>query len=567
MYASAHRGSISLRRKRNLSKMMSNFSSKMSLAFALLLPAVGYAQGAPSGGDLTQIFLLGVVLLLVLVVIWMVASSFLNLEARALGANKGGNNFGILPSADEILPSDKPEGVESNHVINLKQGFDLKLMGEPLAEMEEKTVSSFAVQPPNFIGMSPLPKLNVEVGQSVQAGDELFFDKKRPEIKYVAPVSGEIAAITRGDKRAIMEVVILADREQRYRVHSNVPSLSADRSEIIAFMMEAGVWPMLRQRPFNIVPDPEDVPKGIFISTFDTAPQAPDLNLAVQGRELAFQRGLDVLKTLTPGAVYLGLDGRKGKSPSHVFSSAAGVEKFYFRGAHPAGNVGVQIHHIDPVDASQVVWTAGVQEVISIGELFLSGRYDASRVVALSGDMFVRPRHVRTWQGASLNELIKGELIETDKQIRLISGDVLSGSQKQPEGYLDFYDDQLTSIEEGNYYELFGWLVPIDPRPSRSNTFPNKLFGADYAFKPTTNSHGEQRAFVVTGEYEAVLPMDVLPQHLMKAIMANDFERMEGLGLYELVEEDIAICEFACTSKQPLQRILRQGLETMRAQG
>ena len=538
------------------------------IALMLSVPALGYAQaaGGIDGGNLTQILLIGIVVALLLVVVFMVASSFLNVEARATGADKSGEQFSIIPGRDELVGNDLPEGVKEKDVIKLTKGFDVALLGEPAAVIEDKPVSTYAMQPPNFIGMSPLPKLAVAAGDTVQAGDELFYDKKRGRIKYVAPVSGEVVEVVRGEKRAITEVKILADKEQRYRRHEDVPHVDeASREALVEFLLESGAWPMLRQRPYNVVADPDETPKSIFVSTFDTAPQAPDLALVAAGKEVAFQRGLDVLARLTPGRVHLGLDG--GRTPPAVFANAMGVEKHYFRGKHPAGNVGIHIHHIDPVDATQVVWTAGVQEVITIGQLFLTGQFDATRVIALAGDEFARPRHLRTKIGANVADLIKGELAYPDKDVRLISGDVLSGVEKTPEGYLNFYDDQLTSIEEGNYFELFGWLLPIDPRPSRSGTFPNKVFGKDYKFKATTNSHGEKRAFVVTGEYEAVLPMDVLPQFLMKAIMANDFERMEGLGLYELVEEDIAICEFACTSKQPLQRILRQGLDTMRAQG
>lgn len=538
-----------------------------AIALTLLTPALAMAQGdGPSGANLTQLLLLGVVVALLLVVIFMVASSFLKVEARATGADKSGEDFSIIPGRDELIDKGLPKGVSEKDVIKLRQGFDINLLGEPTPVVDDKAVTTFAMQPPNFIGMSPLPKLAVTEGDTVKAGDELFYDKKRPRIKYCAPVSGEVIEVRRGEKRAIMEVVILADKEQQVRKHDNVPHLDDDdREAIVDFLLGSGAWPMIRQRPYNIVADPDETPKSIFVSTFDTAPQAPDLALVVKGREVAFQRGLDVLNRLTPGEVHLGLDGNKAPAP--VFANAMGVRKHYFRGEHPAGNVGVHIHHIDPVDASQTVWTASVQDVISIGHLFNTGEFDATRVVALAGDEFDRPRHVRTKIGARISDLIKGEFKDESKAVRLISGDVLSGVEKTREGYVNFHDDQLTSIEEGNYFELFGWLLPIDPRPSRSGTYPNKLFGKDYKFKPTTNSHGEKRAFVVTGEYEAVLPMDVLPQHLMKAIMANDFERMEGLGLYELVEEDIALCEFACTSKQPLQRILRQGLDTMRAQG
>jgi len=542
---------------------MRNSRLSGSLLLLVLLPALGYAQGASDGSNLLQLLLLGAVVLLIVTVVVMVANSFLSLEARATGAAKPGETFGVIPSGDELFARDLPEGVNRSDIHFLQRGFNVNLMGEPVDELADKHAATYAVQPPNFVGMSPIPKVVPEIGTTVQAGDVIFYDKKRPEVKYVAPVSGEVIELNRGAKRAIETVVILADKVVSHRKFE-VPGVSASRQQLIDFMLESGVWPMLRQRPFNVVADPQDVPKGIFISTFDTAPLAPDLDFVVRGQEHDFQAGIDVLARLTPGRVHLGLNA--AVTPAAGFRNAVGVEKHYFRGEHPAGNVGVHIHHVDPVAADQLVWTAGVQDVITIGKLFSEGIFDARRIVALSGAEFERPHYVRTYMGAKLADLIEGELHEVENDVRLISGDVLSGVTKAPDGYLNFYDDQVTTIEEGNYFELFGWLLPIDPRPSLSGTFPNKLFGKNYRYKANTNTHGEKRAFVVTGEYEAVLPMDVLPQHLMKAIMVNDFERMEGLGIYELVEEDIALCEFACTSKQPLQRILRQGLEVMRAQ-
>lgn len=545
---------------------MRNARPLSTLALLALLPAIAQAQGFGDGGsgNVVEVSLVVLVILLIVAVIFMVANQFLSLEARLTGAEAKGGSFGIVPGREELVKSDRPRDVPEDHVHNLRQGFDINLLGDAERVIEDKPVSTFGIQPTNFIGMSPIPKVVPDVGTNVKAGDVLFFDKKRPEIKYTAPVSGELIELNRGEKRAITSLVVLADRDVEYR-QFDVPGEEADRTAVVELLLESGCWPMLRQRPYNSIPRPDDVPKSIFVSTFDTAPLAPDLNLVVEGNEVAFQKGLDVLARLTDGSVNLGLDA-KG-TPHQAFRNAMGVEKHYFRGKHPAGNVGVHIHHVDPVSANQVVWTAGVQEVITIGNLFLTGRYDPVRVIALTGAEFDRPRYIRTRLGAKVGDLVKGEHDRSDNEVRLVSGDALSGAEVTESDFVNFHDDQLTAIEEGNYFELFGWLLPINPRPSRSGTFPNKLFGSGYKYKADTNSHGEKRAFVVTGEYEAVLPMDVLPQHLMKAIMVNDFERMEGLGIYELVEEDIAICEFACTSKQPLQRILRQGLEVMREQG
>ncbi|RMF01601.1 MAG: Na(+)-translocating NADH-quinone reductase subunit A [Bacteroidetes bacterium] len=460
--------------------------------------------------------------------------------------------------------SPAPDYTEGAPLTILSKGFDINLEGEASGEVQEATgITRYAIQPPNFRGLQPIPKVVPEIGDSVKVGDVIFYDKKMPEIQFVAPVSGELIELNRGAKRAITELVILADKEQQYKQFTP-PSLDAPVAELRKFLMESGGWSLLRQRPYNIVPAPQDVPRDIFISTFDTAPFAPDNNLIVAGREADFQAGLDVLQRLTEGKVYLGLDARGKEAPAAAFTQARGVVKHYFKGKHPAGNVGVHIHHIAPVSGTDKVWTLGVQEVITLGKLFTAGIFDTSRVVALAGAELKEPKYVRTYAGAHLGELLKDNLAHD--HVRIISGDVLSGEAKSADNYLNFYDDQVSVIEEGDYYELFGWLIPSKLRPSISNTYPNFLF-PDLKFRADTNTHGEKRAFVVTNDYEQVMPMDIYPQHLMKAILVNDIERMEGLGIHELVEEDVALCEFVCVSKQPLQQILRQGLDLMQEQG
>ncbi len=284
----------------------------------------------------------------------------------------------------------------------------------------------------------------------------------------------------------------------------------------------------------------------------------------VKGKGEAFQAGLDVLNKLTHGKVYLGLNANGTAAPSSVFTDAKGVEKRWFHGQHPAGNVGIQIHHICPIHPKDEVWTLGVQEVITLGAIFSERRYNAERIVALTGAELKAPKYVRTYVGANLAQLLDGNV--ANDHVRIISGDVLSGEKKAADSYLNFYDDQITVVEEGDYYDMFGWLLPGKSAPSASRSYPDFLFPGT-TYKADTNTHGEKRAFVVTGQYEDVLPMDIYPQHLMKAILTNDYEKMEGLGICELVEEDVALCEFVCTSKQPLQQILRQGHEMMQEQG
>ncbi len=519
-----------------------------------------WAQSGTSGSNYLAYMLGAAAVILLLSAIAMVSSNLIGIKAQEMGVDTDAGDMSIFPKS----AGKKPAYANGSGITFLKKGYDILLEGGAATEVEPATATRFAVQPPNFVGISPIPKVTVEIGDEVKAGDVLFFDKKRPAIKYCAPVSGEVVAVNRGAKRSIAEVVILADKEQKYREYPTFDLANGSREDLVNYLLESGVWPMINQRPYDIVPEPEDEPKNIFVSTFDTAPLAPDNNLVVAGRETAFQKGLDVLGKLTSGKVYLGLDARGDHAPADAFTQATGVVKHWFKGAHPSGNVGVQIHHLDPINAGDKVWTMTVQEVITLGALFSEGRFNTERVVALTGAELKKPRYVRTYQGANLGDLLAGEPLH--EKARIVSGDVLSGKQKTRDNFMDFRADQVTVLEEGDQYEMFGWLLPLKSRPSISRTFPNFMV-PDLKFKANTNTHGEQRAFVVTGQYESMLPMDIMPQHLMKSIMMNDFERMEGLGIYELSEEDVALCEFACTSKQPLQALLREGLDTMREQG
>jgi Na+-transporting NADH:ubiquinone oxidoreductase subunit A len=483
------------------------------------------------------------------------------MQENQKSAQVHGASFFFLPFLNGLFGQNIPAYADKSKLTVLKKGFNINLKGAAKREIDENVkVNTFAVQPPNFRGVAPIPKVLVAVGDNVKAGDPLFHDKTFADIKYVAPVSGEVIAINRGERRAITEIVILADKKQEYRMLPSFDLSQSSRQELVSFLLDSGVWASFRQRPFDVIAGQNDTPDNIFVTTFDTAPLAPDLDLVVEGKAAAFQKGLEVLNKLTPGKVFLGLDANGKKAPSSIFTDAKGVEKRWFYGKHPAGNVGIQIHHTAPIGSKSLVWTIGVQDVITLGALFTENRYNAERIIALAGAELNEPKYVRTSIGANIGDLLKGNL--KHDHIRIISGDILTGQAKKAENFLNFYDDQITVVEEGDYFETFGWLIPDKSTPSVSRSFttaltPNKKFKAD------TNLHGEKRAFVVTGEYESLLPMDIYPQHLMKAILANDYEKMEGLGLLELIEEDIALCEFACTSKQPLQQILRTGLNML----
>jgi Na+-transporting NADH:ubiquinone oxidoreductase subunit A len=521
-----------------------------------------YGQGDGASSNFTFPLIITVVAIVAAWAFVTLTDNLMQLQAKKVGLDTRKNNFGLFPSLTRSMMGSKPDFIGENSYQMLTKGADIKLAGPAENRYLDNKVRRYAVQPNLFTVMSPIPKVTVEVGSTVKAGDVLYFDKKRPEIKYVAPVSGEIVDIIRGPKRAIHKIVILGDKDLQYKSF-NPPSLDGERQSIVDFLLESGGWSLINERPFDMVPNIDSLPRDIFISTFDSAPLAPDLNFVIQGQKEAFQKGCDVLSKLTEGNVHLGLNGNHKEASSDIFKSIEGVTKHYFAGKHPAGNVGVQIHHISPIKAGQSIWTLNVQDVITIGKLFLESKFDASRIIALTGHRLTTNGYTKTHMGANVKELI-GDLLQEEKT-RIVGGDVLSGRQIGEDGYLSHNEDQISTLHEGDNYELFGWLLPLTPRPSFSGTFPNFLY-KNHRFEANTNTHGEKRAFVVSGQYEEVLPMDIYLQHLMKAILTNDYEKMEGLGIYELSPEDVALCEFSCTSKMPLQSILKDGLDTMRAQ-
>lgn len=519
-----------------------------------------FAQSSSSNSNYTIYALVGVGLLVIIGAILTLSDNLINVEAQDQGVTLDQNETSISSVLGGVFGKSNPVYTGGAPVHRFKKGFDIDLTGEASRVVDTSPgVNRFSVRPPNYRGIAPIPRMEVAAGDEVKAGDILFADKKDPTIKFVAPVSGEIVEVRRGAKRAIVDVIILADKEIAYKDLS-APSLDASREDIMDYLAQAGALTLVNQRPFDVLPSMSIVPENIFISTFDTAPLAADQSILLEGKEQAFAKGITVLKQLTSGNVHLGLDAR-GDAPKNVFKNAEGAQKHWFSGPHPSGNVGVQMHHAAPISRTGKVWTLRPQDVATIGELFISGRYDVSRTVAVTGKV-EHPRYVKTYMGASVGELLKDTI--TEDNVRIIAGDVLTGKKTDAEGFLNVHDEQITVVTEGNTFEMFGWLLPLKPRPSISGTIPS--FG-DLKFDVNTNSHGEKRAFVVTGQYESMLPMDILPQHLFKAIMAGDFERMEGLGINELSEEDVALCEFACTSKMPLQSILRDGLDMMSEQG
>ena len=440
--------------------------------------------------------------------------------------------------------------------IKIKRGMDIRLEGTPSLDVHQaNSPATFAVKPTDFKGL--VPKMHVKQGDEVQAGDCLFADKKNDKICFTAPVSGEIAEVVRGDRRAILAVKILADSEIVYKSFNTSGFLNKSRDEVVELLLASGLWPFIIQRPYGVLADPSIAPKSIHVSGFDSAPLAADLSISLKGQEDNLKTGFEIIKKLTEGKVHLNVHATKDSS---IYNSLEGLEKTIFSGPHPSGLVGVQINKIDPINKGDIVWTIKPQHVAFIGKFFETGNLDLEQTIVLAGSEIRNPAYYATRLGASVLELLKDNVASDN--LRVISGNVLTGTKIAQDGYLGYYDNQISLIPEGDHFEMLGWLLPSYPRPTLSSTFPLFKFFKK-TFKVNTNPHGEHRAYVVTGQYEKVMPMNIMPQQLIKSVMAKDLELMENLGIYEVIEEDMALCEFVCTSKIDVQRVLSEGLELM----
>lgn len=443
--------------------------------------------------------------------------------------------------------------------IKIRKGVDIRLVGEAAPSVENLDHSSvFAVKPPDFHGV--VPKLLVKEGAQVKAGDPLFFEKTNDNIKFCSPVSGEVAEVVRGAKRRIMEIRILADKQREFRDFGTKNASTMSSEEVRAHLLEGGMWPFLNQRPFDVMADPTLTPKAIFISGFDSAPMAPDTEVIMKDKLADFQTGVDVLKKLI-GDKPVHISHRPG---SAVYGNIRGAELHSVSGPHPAGNVGVQIHHIDPINKGETVWTVNPQDVATIGRFFTTGKFDLQRTIAVTGAEAKDPKYYNIVVGTNLAKLIESQIKEPNT--RVISGNVLTGDQIPTDGFLGYFHQQVTMIPEGDEPKFMlteGWMSPGFNKFSLSHAYPTWLTGKK-KFNLDTNANGEERAFVVTGQYEKVFPFDIYPVQLVKSIIVNDIDRMEKLGIYEVAPEDFALCEYVCTSKIDVQHIVREGLDQLK---
>ena len=482
--------------------------------------------------------------------------------------------------------------------ITIRKGLDLPIGGAAEKRITDaRNINTYAVKPTDFVGL--VPRLLVEEGAAVKKGDALFCDKQDERIRFTSPVNGTVKAIVRGEKRKLLEVVVEADCKSAVQTGSDCKSepttvqtvertaLPQTADEIKAAMLQCGLWPMLRQRPFGTVARPDDQPKAIFISCFDSAPLAPDYDFVLQGRETLFAKGIEALSKLTDGKVHVCFrpDQRLAQTIKQLNNQQFNIH--FIKGPHPAGNIGTQIAHIDPINKGEVVWTMNPQDVATLGELVTTGVYNPEKVVAVAGPQLHNPHYYRITAGACVESLLAEQLPNADfpnmnaedaaKGFRIISGNVLSGLQIAADGFISAYDSLVSVLPEGDYYDFMGWLMPGVKKYSFSRTFLSGFLPKghdkplsvnsshfDNFWKFDTNTHGDERPLVFTGNFERVFPFDIYPTQLIKACIVGDIELMENLGIYEVEPEDFALCEFIDTSKTDIQSIIREGLEMLR---
>jgi Na+-transporting NADH:ubiquinone oxidoreductase subunit A len=444
------------------------------------------------------------------------------------------------------------------HTIKIKKGLNIPLKGEPEKTIENiKLPLTFAVKPLDFMGFQH--KLLVKVGDKVLAGTPILHSKINEKITITSPVSGEVVEVVRGEKRALLEVRITSDeviKYERFKENNQVPT---DKDTIIDLLLRSGLWAFIRQRPYDTIPEPTAIPRDIYISTFDSSPLAPDYGFILKGKENFIQVAVDTLSRLTFGKVNFGLNAKSADNT--LFENIKNVERHYFSGPHPAGNIGVQIHHTKPINKGETVWYINVQDLVAIGKLMVEGIFDTSRVIAITGPEVNKPAYCQTIIGANISSFAYAK--DSKLSLRYISGNVLTGDRIEHDGFLGYYHHQVTVIPEGDYYEFFGWAMPGLKKFSNTRQFFSKLIPTS-SYNLDTNYHGSERAYVMTGQYEKVFPFDIYPVYLIKAILANDIDKMEELGIYEVSSEDFALCDFVCTSKIEVQEIVRNGLEMLR---
>ena len=442
--------------------------------------------------------------------------------------------------------------------IQISKGAKINIKGSAEKILTDiPSVNSYAIKPDNFFNFTP--KMLVKEGEEVSIGTPICFEKNDSRIILVSPVSGILNKITRGGRRKILEIIIEPDSSNKKISHKVEKIQSLNPEKIKKFLLKTGSWPFIRQRPFNVFADPDITPKSIHISTISSAPLGVDYDFILKNNKEDFQLGINILNTLLPGKVNLFVD----KDFQGFFSKIKNANIFRISGPHPSGNVSVQIQKTNPINFGDKVWVIRPEDIVNIAILFSTGIYSCKRTLAISGSSVSNPQYFKTNIGSNLSSILKKLNIDPSIQNRYINGDVFSGIEVQKDGHIDFFNNLVSVIPEGNKYRFFGWVPFFHNKiPSLSRTSFSWLFGRK-GYNVDTNLNGEERALVVTGEMEKVFPMDIYPMQLIKACMAGDIEKMEGLGIYEVIPEDFGLIDYSNTSKIEAQEIIKEGIELM----
>ncbi len=444
------------------------------------------------------------------------------------------------------------------NVIKLRKGLDINLKGKAaMTRMPVKPSEEYALVPEDFVGVAP--KVVVREGDQVEAGDFLFVSKAFPNVGFASPVSGKVTAVVRGDRRKLLCVKVAADKVQRFKKFEVRDPKQMDGEAVVSALLEGGLFGYILQLPYAVSATPDARPKAIFVSAFRDMPLAADFSFELEGDEKAFQTGLTALSRIAK--TYLGISPAQASGP---LASMADAEVNVFDGPCPAGNVGVQVNHLDPVNKGEVVWTVPPTVVIFIGRYFAQGKVDLRRTIALCGSEMANPCYVETIVGQPLADILEGHYSDK-KHVRLISGNPLTGKVTSLEGYAAANASEVTAIPEGdNVDEMLGWIMPRFKQFSANRSYFSWLFGKKKEYVADARIKGGERHIIMSGEYDSVLPMDIYAEYLIKAIITGNIDRMEQLGIYEVAPEDFAVAEFIDSSKLELQRIVREGLDMLR---
>lgn len=443
-------------------------------------------------------------------------------------------------------------------VIKLRKGLDVNLKGTAAKEkFQVANAGTFALVPDSFVGVKP--KVVVKEGDVVKAGEALFVDKAHPTVKFVSPVSGTVSLVERGERRKVLSVQVQADAEQQAVDFGKKQVASMDGKAVLDFLLESGLFAFFKQRPYDVVATPDVAPKAIFVSTFNSMPLSADFEFVLAGQEQDFQTGLDALAKIAK--THLGVSSKQSNT---ALTGAKNVTVTVFDGPAPAGNVGVQINHVDPINKGEVVWTIGAEEVIFIGRLFNTGKVNLSRLIAVAGSEISKPAYAQVMVGQQLSTVLDGRIAASGCNVRIIDGNVMTGAKTSVNGFLGAHSTEINVIPEGDdVHEMLGWIMPRFNQFSTSRSYFSWLCGKkEYTLDARVK--GGERHMIMSNEYDRVFPMDIFPEQLVKAIITGDIDRMEALGIYEVAPEDFAICEFVDSSKLELQRIVRDGLDMLR---